>query len=105
MSGQAQHRIHRSLWRPQLLAGADPGFVVLEATLVAALLLGIGPSPITVGLAAFWMTAAHGFMSWACRLDPQIVAVFSRSLRYGSFYLSAPGLFPRSRGPRPSLPG
>lgn len=105
MGARVQHRIHRSLWRPQLLAGADPGFVVFEATLVAALLVGIGPSPITIVLAAFWMTAAHGFMSWACRLDPQIVPVFSRSLRHGSFFLSAPCLRPVARGPRSSLPG
>jgi type IV secretion system protein VirB3 len=70
--------VHRSLIEPILLGGAPRPVAIANATLAAA--LGLGLRLWLVGL-VFWalgQTAA----AWAARRDPQVVDVARRHLRY-----------------------
>ncbi len=76
-----RHPLHASLVRSPLLAGAEPGFVVLEVCLILALLTVVGLHFVTVALALFWGTAVHGLFVWIAAKDPLASALYLRSLR------------------------
>ncbi len=87
--------LHASLVRPILLAGAERELVLVGAITIAALLLGVGPHPLTLALAVLLATAGHSGLVLAARYDPQMAGVYARHVRYQSFYparalLSAP---------------
>ena len=78
--------IHPSLVRPILLAGAERELVLINAITIAALLLGIGPHPLTLATAALLATAGHSALVLAARFDPQMLRVYARHIHYRSFY-------------------
>ena len=78
--------VHMSLVRPILIAGAERRIVILAATLVAVLLLGIGLYPATIGASLVVAFGIHPFLVRAGRKDPQALAVYARSLSYQTFY-------------------
>jgi type IV secretory pathway TrbD component len=80
------HVIHPALYRPVLFAGAEPGVVVLEVTTAFALVFGVGLHLATVVLAVFYLTVVHAVMVWVARQDPQITALYVRSLAARDFY-------------------
>ena len=98
------HPIHASLCRPVLFAGAEPAAVILEVTTAFALVFGVGLHVATLLLAVFYLTVVHGVMVWIARQDPQMSALYLRSLGARDFYAPHAGL----RGPgapvRPALP-
>ena len=51
-----------------------------------ALVLGVGPHPLTFLLAITLGTLGHSALVWAARHDSQIWKVYSRHLRYHRFY-------------------
>jgi len=78
--------LHPSLVRPILLAGAERELVLLNAIVITALLLGIGPHPLTLITAALLATAGHSALVLAARFDPQIWRVYARHVVHRSFY-------------------
>lgn len=78
--------LHPSLVRPILLGGAERELVLINAIVIAALLLGIGPHPLTLAIAVFLGTAGHSAMVLAARFDPQMLRVYSRHIRYRTYY-------------------
>ena len=80
------HVIHAALWRPVLFAGAEPAIVVLEVTTAFALVFGVGLHVATVLLALFYLTAGHAVMVWVAKQDPQMTALYVRSLSGRDFY-------------------
>lgn len=80
------HVIHPALYRPVLFAGAEPGLVVLEVTTAFALVFGVGLHVATVLLAVFYLTVGHAVMVWVAKQDPQMTALYVRSLGARDFY-------------------
>ena len=84
--------LHRSLTRPILLGGAERDLVIIEVSLIVALLLGVGFHPLSVGLALFLGTIGHRLLVWIGRQDPQATRVYARHRQYQPFYPAAAGL-------------
>ena len=98
------HVVHPSLTRPVLFAGAEPAVVVIEVTTAFALLFGVGLHVATVLLAAFYLTAVHGFMVWAASRDPHMTALYLRSLAARDYYPAQAGVHAPPPAVRPSIP-
>ena len=96
--------IHASLYRPILLAGAEPAVVVLEATTAFGLIFGIGLHVATVLLAAFYLTVVHALMVWVAKQDPNMTALYVRSLGARDFCAPHAGIHAPSAYVRPSIP-
>lgn len=99
------HAIHSSLVRPVLFAGAEPAAVMVEVTAAFALVFGIGFHAVTVLLALFYLTTVHGFMVWVAAQDPQMTALYVRSLASRDFYPPHAGVGARTPVVRSSIPG
>jgi len=93
--------IHQSLIRPILFAGVEPPVAIIEGAIVLALLVVVGIHVATLGLAALYLTAVHAAMAAATRGDPQISAVYLRSLGARDQYPPHARL---SAGPAPVRP-
>ena len=78
--------LHASLVRPVLLGGGEREPVVINVVAIAALVLGMGPHPLTLAVALVLATAGHAALVLAARSDPQMWRVYTRHLRYGRFY-------------------
>jgi type IV secretion system protein TrbD len=86
-SALEQHPIHPALYRPVLFAGAEPAVVALEVTTAFALVFGAGLHVATILLALFYLTVVHAVMVWVARHDPDMTALYVRSLACRDFYL------------------
>ena len=78
--------IHSALHRPVLMAGVDRGLVIIEATLVTALVVMGGLDWRTLSVAAVLILVLHPAMAWATRTDSMIGEVYVRSLGAQDFY-------------------
>jgi type IV secretory pathway TrbD component len=95
--------LHRSLLRPILLAGAERRLVMINMTLIATLLLGVGLYPVTVISALLLATIGHWCLAQAAKADPMMTAIYLRHLRYDNVYLGC-GQQGRSKNQFHSLP-
>jgi type IV secretory pathway TrbD component len=98
------HVIHAALHRPVLMAGVDRGLVVVEATLVTALVVMGGMDWRTLSAAALLAMALHPAMAWATRADAAIAEVYVRSLGAQDFYPPVGGWRARQPAVRPAMP-
>ncbi|HEY4129410.1 MAG TPA: VirB3 family type IV secretion system protein [Gemmatimonadaceae bacterium] len=98
------HDIHVSLIRPVLIAGAEPTVVILEASMVFALLFVVGFHLGTIAIAAFWIAVVHTTMVWVAKRDPIASMLYVRSLFFRDFYLSAARVHAPTPAPKPSIP-
>lgn len=98
--------LHASLVRPMLYFGVERQVIAVEATLVAALLFGVGPHLATLVVAAVVLLAVHPAMVWLTARDPQVTEVFLRSRTYADYYAPHGAVGARARAPRvrPSVP-
>ncbi len=80
------HVIHPALYRPVLFAGAEPAVVALEVTTAFALVFGVGLHVATLLLAFMYLTVGHAVMVWVAKQDPQMTALYVRSLASRDFY-------------------
>ncbi len=78
--------IHRSLVRPNLLAGADRELVLINIFVAMALVFGAGLSFVTLGLAAFQVTVGHFALVQAAKYDPEFRRVYLRHVRHRTYY-------------------
>ncbi|MBU2605172.1 MAG: VirB3 family type IV secretion system protein [Alphaproteobacteria bacterium] len=73
--------VHRALTEHILLGGAPRGLAIANATLAAA--IGLGLRLWIAGVVIF--LAGHMVSIWAARRDPQFVDVARRHLRFPSY--------------------
>nr|WP_198577157.1 VirB3 family type IV secretion system protein [Caulobacter hibisci] len=74
--------VRRALIEPMLLGGAPRTVAIANATLAAA--LGLGLRLWLVGL-AIWLVG-HALAVWGARHDPMFVEVGRRHLRYPAYF-------------------
>jgi type IV secretory pathway TrbD component len=98
------HVIHAALYRPVLMAGVDRGLVIIEATLVTALVVMGGLDWRTLSAAALLVLVLHPTMAWATRADEAIGEVYVRSLGAQDFYPAVGGFRARPAAVRPAIP-
>jgi type IV secretory pathway TrbD component len=103
-NGLELHVIHASLYRPVLFAGAEPGVVILEIATAFALVFGVGIHVATLALAAFYLTALHSLMVSIAKDEPQMIALYARSLSGHDFYFAHAGIQASPVVPKPSIP-
>lgn len=78
--------VHQSLVRPILLAGVELAPAVAELFLVLLLALGFGVSPFSLTFALVTGSISHILLLRAAKEDPQLCAVYTRHIRYQTFY-------------------
>ena len=86
MDGPRRTPIHQSLSRPLLLAGAERALVLVNGTLIAALIFGVGVHWASLGMAALLATLGHWGLTRAARHDPQLSRIYVRHVRYQEYY-------------------
>jgi type IV secretion system protein TrbD len=86
MDGPRRTAIHPSLTRPLLLAGAERELVLMNGTLIAALIFGVGFHWASLTMAALLATLGHWGLTRAARHDPRLSRVYVRHVRYQEYY-------------------
>ena len=86
MDGPRRTPIHQSLSRPLLLAGAERALVLVNGTLIAALIFGVGVHWASLTMAALLATLGHWGLTRAARHDPQLSRIYVRHVRYQEYY-------------------
>lgn len=91
--------IHQSLLRPHLLAGGERQLTLLNVTMSAALIFGVGGiagigTGIALGLLVQWVLALMA------RRDPQAFDVYRRHIHQQKFYAAAAWVDARRSPPR-----
>ena len=90
--------IHRSLIRPNLVAGADRELVIINLVVAIALVFGIGFSWITVGIATFQLTLGHFALVQAAKYEPLFRRIYLRHIQHRHYYPARSSVHAR-RGP------
>ena len=103
-AGVVTHVMHASLYRPVLIAGAEPAVVVLEFSTAFALVFGVGLHVATVLLAVFYLTVVHSVMVWIAKQDPHMTALYVRSLGTRDYYPAHSAALTAGPHVAPSLP-
>jgi len=98
------HPIHASLYRPPLFLGVEQAVAALEATMVFALLVGVGLHVATILAALVIIAVVHPVMTMLTRHDPDISRVYLRSIALRDYYPAHPALTARPLPCRPSIP-
>src|SRR5438874_9256322 len=78
--------IHLSLTRPLLLAGAERELVLVNGTIIAALVFGVGFHWASLTMAILLGTVGHWGLTRAAKHDPQLSRVYVRHIRYQEYY-------------------
>src|SRR2546427_140608 len=86
MDAPRQAPIHLSLTRPLLLAGAERELVLMNGTLIAALIFGVGFYWASLTMAVLLATVGHWGLTRAAKHDPQLSRVYVRHIRYQEYY-------------------
>ena len=86
MDGPRRTQVHQSLARPLLLAGAERPLVLVNGTLIAALIFGVGVHWASLGMAALLATLGHWGLTRAAKHDPQLSRIYVRHVRYQVYY-------------------
>jgi type IV secretion system protein VirB3 len=77
--------IHASLIRPLLIAGCERKLVLLNCVTAFALIFGIG-NVMSVVVGLFLAIGLHWGLVQIAKKDPQFSDVYSRHIRYQTFY-------------------
>ena len=96
--------IYASLYRPVLFLGVEQTIAILEATLIFALLVGIGPTILTVVLALVIVGIIHPVMAALTTRDPLVSRVYLRTLAAQDYYPARPPLTGRLLAVHPAIP-
>lgn len=91
------HRVHAALYRSVLFLGVAPSLAVLEATTLFALIFLVGLHLTTIVLVAVYLVVVHPVAVWVTARDPQMLALYARSLGFRDFYW--PHASPHARTP------
>ena len=90
MDGPRLTPIHLSLTRPLLLAGAERELVLVNGTIIAALIFGVGFHWASVTAAILLATVGHWGLMRAAKHDPQLSRIYVRHIRYQEYYPARP---------------
>jgi type IV secretion system protein TrbD len=82
--------IHSSLTRPLLLGGAERELVLVNGTMVAALIFGVGFHWVSLAIAALLCTVGHWTLTRAAKYDPRLSRIYVRHVRYQPYYPARP---------------
>ncbi len=85
-------QIHRSLTRPLLLAGAERELVIVNLTIIGALIFGVGFHWMTIGVAGFLATFGHWALVCLAKKDPQLRIMYMRHVKYHPMYEALGGV-------------
>lgn len=83
---QLEAPLYVSLVRPILVAGAERRLVVLEGTLAAILLLGVGLNAFTIAATVAICVLLHPLLVRISKRDPEALGVYVRNARYQGYY-------------------
>ena len=78
--------IHASLTRPLLLGGAERELVLLNGTIIAALIFGVGFHWVSLTSAGLLATIGHWALTRAAKYDPRLSRIYVRHVRYQAYY-------------------
>ena len=78
--------IHPSLHRPVLFAGVEPAVAITEGAVSLGLVIVVGLHVMTIALAVLYLVVMHCAMVRATASDPEITAVYIRSLTLRDYY-------------------
>jgi type IV secretion system protein VirB3 len=78
--------VHSSLTRPLLLAGAERELVLLNGTVIAALVFGVGVHWASLAVAGLLATLGHWALTRAAKHDPHLSRIYVRHIRYKPYY-------------------
>lgn len=104
-STRERRTIHPSLIRPVLFGGAERGVAVLAFSAAIGIPLYAGLHVLTVVIALIFAFPIQGLGVWMARRDPQMVAIYLRSLSGRDHYLPWGTGRPRTVAVHPSIPG
>lgn len=104
LDSRATHGVHQALIRPVLFAGVEPPVAIVETCVVFAMLFVVGIHILTIVIAVFWLGVVHGTMAWVAKQEPQMTALYVRSLSGRDFYAPLSLAHVTTRTPRPSIP-
>lgn len=96
--------MHEALYRPVLFAGSAPEFVIIEVATIFALVFLVGLHVVTLVLVVFYATVVHSTAVWVTSQDPQMAAIYLRSLAAKDFYAPHAAPFASTPAARPSIP-
>jgi len=82
--------IHPSLTRPLLVGGAERELVLVNGTIIAALIFGVGFHSVSLTTAGLLATAGHWALTRAARYDPRLSRIYVRHVRYQPYYPARP---------------
>src|SRR5213594_626848 len=82
--------IHASLIRPLLLGGAERELVLVNGTIIAALIFGVGFHSVSLTTAGLLATAGHWALTRAARYDPRLSRLYVRHVRYQPYSPARP---------------
>src|SRR5213594_333706 len=82
--------IHLALTRPLLLAGAERELVLVNGTIIAALIFGVGFHWVSLTIAGLLATGGHWALTRAATYDPRLSRVYVRHIRYQEYYPARP---------------
>lgn len=86
MDAPRRTSIHLSLTRPLLLAGAERELVLVNGTIIAALIFGVGFHWASITVAALLATFGHWGLTRAAKHDAQMSRIYVRHVRYQEYY-------------------
>lgn len=79
--------IHQSLIRPVLFGGAERGVSVLSVSAAIGVPMFAGLHVLTIAVALAFAFPVHALGVWLARRDPQMIAVYLRSLSASDHYV------------------
>jgi len=97
--------IHQSLVRPLLLAGAERELVLVNVTLIGALVFGVGLHWFSLSVAFLLGTAGQWALTYVAKKDPQMRLLYIRHMRYRDIYPALSGTDAKAQYIHPSIPG
>lgn len=104
-SARTKRTIHQSLIRPVLFGGAERGVSVLSVAAAIGIPMFAGLHVLTVAIALVFALPVHALGVWLARRDPQMIAVYLRSLSASDHYVPWGGRRLRSTAVHPCIPG
>ena len=82
-----RRRIHPSLVRPVLFGGAERGVAVVSVAAAVGVPLFAGLHVLTLVIAFIFAVPIHALGVWMARRDPQMIAVYLRSISARDHYV------------------
>lgn len=104
-SQSARRVVHQSLIRPVLFGGTEQGIAMLVLIAAVGIPMYGGFHAATIGIGFLLAVPLHSLGVWLAKKDPQMVALFARSISARDFYLPFGAMRTRSSVVRPSIPG